>query len=161
MDTKTNAKAGYDAAIKLIDKEARSIWTFFGAMVAVNAILITLTAASHSPLLKLNEKVPALPALLGILGIIVCVIWFLLTHRTRGFYDYYMACAREFESVAFGEDVKLIRNGKLISDGKPVVMIDGSSFSLDSFGKFITAKALIYFVILLFLAIYFYIGVFV
>ena len=38
------AKAGYDAAIKLTDKLARTIWSVYAALVATNAFFVTLAA---------------------------------------------------------------------------------------------------------------------
>jgi hypothetical protein len=156
----------YDAAIKLIDKEARSVWSFFGGMVAANSILIGLLVASFSPAIGLIKTMPYLPSALGILGVVVCGIWWILMLRTRAFYDYYTMCAGEYEKQAFGDEVHMIRDADVVAEGgkasikkkTPELIVGGSTLKESDFRltglAHIRAKKMIYGIIILFAGIY-------
>lgn len=152
-ERRDNSRSAYDAAIKTIDREVRSIWTLFGGMVAVNAIVITLSGATFSKLLDLGDKGRAFSLALSIIGLGACWIWFLLTERTHGFYRYFSLCARQYEGLAFGEDVRMIRDGALIANGKTAI-VGGESFGLTKYGNGTTAIKLIRAMIVLFAILY-------
>lgn len=101
----------------MIDKEARTIWAFFAGMVAANSILIGLMVASYSPVIGLLKTMPYLPTALAGIGCLVCLVWWLLTARTRAFYDYYTSCAAVYEKEAYLEAVRMIRDADIIAFG--------------------------------------------
>ena len=107
-----DARAGYDAAIRLTDKLARTAWSVYSGLVATNAFLVALavfvsTGRDHGAFVKV----------LGILGLLICLAWYLITMRNFDYYGYFFAWAREFEREAFGDAVPMIRRGEEFSRG--------------------------------------------
>jgi hypothetical protein len=140
------AKAGYDAALRLVDKEARTIWSVFTSMIGVNALLVAFSEL----ILKHWASWPRFGVWVGLLGVAVCGAWLLLMNRNFGFYKYYWVWAREFERAAFGDDVQMIRRGKAFADGNEVEVPDDGKVRIERLpwlGRFFKAEWLIYGVI--------------
>ncbi|MEW8253853.1 MAG: hypothetical protein AB2747_05845 [Candidatus Thiodiazotropha taylori] len=146
-----NKKSGYEAAIKLTDKTARTIWSVYTALLASNAFLLSF-AAFIAPILSSGGY---LVRLVGLLGMLICIAWFLITMRNFDFYKYYFAWARKYEEEAFGEDVTMIRNGESFAKGNDVNDL-GIPIRLRWASRLFRVEWLVYVVILSFLTIYGY-----
>ena len=107
MESENAAKAGYDIAIRLTDKTARTVWSIYAALIATNAFLVSVAgilAAKGSPWSWGSVGI-------AILGLWVCFVWYRTTARTFAYYGFYFAWARELEGLAFGDVVKVVRDG--------------------------------------------------
>jgi len=146
------AQAGYDAAIRLTDKLARTVWSVYAALVATNAFFVTLAAllASQAPSREVAVKG------LAVLGIMVCVAWALITVRNFGYYGYFFAWARKLEADAFGDQVEMIRKGKEFSKGGTVI-VGTEEWQLPWAGRLFKVEGLINAVIATFILMYLYI----
>jgi len=145
------ARNGYDAAVKFVDKEARTIWSVFTALLAVNAFLLSFAAF----LVTYLKPSIALARGVGGLGLFVCVVWALMMMRNFDFYRYYFSWARKFEKDAFGDVVQMVRKGKDFARGD-TVDIDGTEIRLRCGSKLFRAEWLIYVVIAAFAVVYAY-----
>ena len=115
-DAKSDARAGYDIVLKLTDSVSRTIWSQYVALLATNAFLVSVGGFLYqNQMLKGVVKIG-----LPLFGVVFCVCWILLTLRSYDFYKYYFACARELESLAFGDIVHTVRNGRSFAEGKLV-----------------------------------------
>ncbi len=149
-----NKKSGYETAIKLTDKTARTIWSVYTALLASNAFLLSF-AAFIAPALSSGGS---LVRLVGLLGALICIAWFLITMRNFDFYKYYFAWARKYEEEAFGEDVTMIRSGESFARGNEANNLD-SSIRLRWGSRLFKVEWLVYVVIFSFLTVYGYLVV--
>jgi hypothetical protein len=130
MNPEDAAKAGYDVAIRLTDKTARTVWSIYTALIATNAFLISVAG------FLAIRGVPWLPASMAVaaLGLWVCFVWYRTTARTFAYYAFYFSWARHLEEMAFGETVRIARDGADFGGalGKSSVLKngDGSDFSM-------------------------------
>ncbi len=108
-----SAKAGYDIALKLTDKLARTVWSVYAGLVATNAFLVSLAAFLSTQ----TKFQPTAVKGLGVLGLVICIAWYLITLRNFDYYGYYFAWARKLEGDAFGNAVEMIRNGEAFARG--------------------------------------------
>ena len=107
MDTESAAKAGYDVAIRLTDKTARTVWSIYAALIATNAFLVSVAG-----LLATRSTPWSWGAFgLALLGLWVCFVWYRTTARTFAYYGFYFAWARRLETLAFGDTVQIVRDG--------------------------------------------------
>ena len=144
-----NKKSGYDTAIKLTDKTARTIWSVYTALLASNAFLLSF-AAFLAPKIGLGTT---LVRLVGILGALICIAWFLITMRNFDFYKYYFAWARKFEKEAFGNDVTMVRSGATFAGGNEVKDLD-DPIRLRWGSRLFKVEWLVYVVIISFFIVY-------
>lgn len=146
------AKSGYDAAIKLTDKLARTIWSVYASLVATNAFLVALATFFAAQGSTREFAVRAL----GVLGLAICVAWYLITVRSFGYYGYFFAWARKFEEDAFGGHVQMIRLGEQFSKGGTVT-IGQKELQLRWAGRLFKVEGLVNTVIATFSLIYLYV----
>lgn len=149
------AKNGYAAALSLTDKNARTIWSVFSALLAVNAFLVSFAAFLFS---FLGNPI-FLSRIVGALGLLVCVAWALIMMRSFDFYSYYFSWARKFEKDAFGEAVEMVRLGQDFARGDTVKM-DGENRRLRWGSRLFRVEWLVYVVIFSFAVVYAYILLF-
>jgi hypothetical protein len=146
------ARSAYEAALKLTDKTARTIWSVFSGLLAVNAFLISFAAFFFSSLCN----PVSLTRIVGALGLLVCLAWALIMMRSFDFYAYYFAWARKFEKDAFGEAVEMIRCGQDFARGD-TVNLEGNKIRLRWGSRLFKVEWLVYTVIASFAIVYAYI----
>lgn len=106
MNPEEAAKAGYDVAIRLTDKTARTVWSIYAGLIATNAFLVTIAgifAVKGAPWSWGSVGI-------AVLGLWVCFVWYRTTARTMEYYRFYFAWARKLEELAFGETVQIVRD---------------------------------------------------
>jgi hypothetical protein len=145
------AATGYETAIKLTDKTARTIWSIYGALLATNGFLISLSAF----LLTQGKSLPIVIKGIGALGLLICLCWYLISLRTFDFYRFYFAWARKLEEDAFGTTVEMVRSGGAFARGDTCT-IGASSERMRWGSRLFKVEWLIYVVIATFAIIYSY-----
>jgi hypothetical protein len=155
METSMNdaKKHGYDAALKLADESARTIWSVYTALLASNAFLLSFAAFLAPRLAPRACQASILTRVVGLLGAVICVAWFLITMRNFDFYKFYFAWARKFEEEAFGSAVTMVRQGATFAEGNKVTDL-GNALRLRWASRLFRVEWLVYVVIGSFLVIY-------
>lgn len=132
MNTEEAARAGYDVAIRLTDKTARTVWSIYAGLIATNAFLVSIAG------ILATRGAPWSWGSIGIaiIGLWVCFVWYRTTARTFAYYNFYFAWARELETLAFGDTVQIARDGEDFGGalGKSTVLKnkDGTEFKMNA-----------------------------
>jgi hypothetical protein len=129
MTEEEAARFGYDTAIRLADKLARTVWSIYAALIPTNAFLVTIIG------LLITRRTNWLwaAALVALAGLWVCFVWHRTTARTFAYYGFYFAWARDLEGRAFGDTVKIVRDGESFggSHGRSRILVDSSGDPLE------------------------------
>lgn len=104
---KGDAIHGYNAALSLITYEGSLNWSKFNAMLVANSIILAFILSSISGFFS---------SLIGsCLGLIICFCWLVITERSKVFYAYWFAKAREYERRL--DSVNTLVYGRLFTAG--------------------------------------------
>lgn len=123
-ENKEDIRVGYRLATDLWTYTDQHFWSMFNAMLLANSILITPIGWLFAADTPIDQSLLSFLCfyVIPLLGIILCFIWFIMTHRAACYRRYYIFTARQLEekyltSIA---DINILSRAGAIQLGEPI-----------------------------------------